>query len=331
MPPVAMGQLAALGLDDDAADVYLRLLTVGASTAEQISHLLGRPTTRICTVFVSLMESGLVSTVTGDRNAVTPIPPGPGLALLTRQRETELERARVATISAFEAFRRSNSGDLGDHLIEAIRGPAIHDRIYQLERGARDTVRAMESPPYYAHIEANGVELENLARGVSYRAVYARAALEQSENLRVNVLPAVKAGEQARTLPYVPVKLFVIDDTCAVVSMSDTAGEAGASALLIRPCSLLFAVIGLFEMCWRAALPLGMQDKSCGKAGTPYLQPSDQRLLALLAAGFSDEQAARSLGVSKRTVYRYLEGLMARTGAENRFQLAVHAARNGWI
>ena len=36
------------------------------------------------------------------------------------------------------------------------------------------------------------------------------------------------------------------------------------SALLIRPCSLLSALIGLFEMCWRAALPFDVRDRPTG-------------------------------------------------------------------
>jgi DNA-binding CsgD family transcriptional regulator len=35
--------------------------------------------------------------------------------------------------------------------------------------------------------------------------------------------------------------------------------------------------------------------------------------------------------VSRRTLFRYLEQMMARTGAANRFQLALHAVRNNWI
>jgi DNA-binding NarL/FixJ family response regulator len=40
---------------------------------------------------------------------------------------------------------------------------------------------------------------------------------------------------------------------------------------------------------------------------------------------------ARELGVSRRTLYRRLQVLMARLGAANRFQMALHAQRNGWL
>ncbi|WP_240522132.1 LuxR C-terminal-related transcriptional regulator [Amycolatopsis vastitatis] len=93
------------------------------------------------------------------------------------------------------------------------------------------------------------------------------------------------------------------------------------------PCGLFDAVAGLFGMCWQVALPLGLADDG---SGSP-LRPSERRLLGLLAAGLTDDQVARVLGVSRRTMFRYLENLMARTGAANRFQLALHATRNDWI
>ncbi|MGH3735455.1 MAG: LuxR C-terminal-related transcriptional regulator [Micromonosporaceae bacterium] len=57
----------------------------------------------------------------------------------------------------------------------------------------------------------------------------------------------------------------------------------------------------------------------------------ERRLLALLAAGAGDETIARTLGVSRRTFFRYLEKLMSRAGATTRFQLAMHATRQGWL
>ncbi|MGH3629554.1 MAG: hypothetical protein ACRDRL_19220 [Sciscionella sp.] len=331
MPSVAIEQLRALGLQDCEAEVYLRLLSVGAATVEQMSHLLTRQPNEVRAACATLLGVGLAGTVDGDLCNLVPVPPGPALALLTRQREVEFERAKLATLNAFETCGRAGAGHSGAQLVEAISVPAVHERLAVLERGARKTVRAMESPPYYACGRANAVELANLERGVTYRAVYATAALEQSENFDAHVLPAIEAGEQARTLPDVPVKLYVIDDSCAVVSMPAMTATVGAAALLIQPCSLLSAVIGLFEMCWRTALPLGGPDGRRLTPGVSDLQPSDRRLLGLLAVGVSDDRAARSLGVSRRTFYRYLEGLLIRTGTQNRFQLAAHAARQGGI
>lgn len=326
--------LTTLGLGSDDAEVYLTLLSTGAATARRVADLTGGAVDAVARSFSTLVDSGLVSALTEDRGTVAPVPPSPGLDLLTRCKQAELDRARVATIDAFGKFRRAANREMHQHLTEVIRGPVVHNRIAQIERVAGTEVKALESPPYYAKTASNTtntIELDNLERGVRYQVVYAKAALECSEHLTGNVLPSVKAGEQARTLPDVPVKLLLVDDSYGIVSLSDDAGDIGLSALLIRTSSLLSALVGLFTMCWKAALPLGIRDSCCNTAGTPYLRPSELRLLGLLAAGLGDEKVARCLRVSRRTLYRYLENLMARTGAENRFQLAVHASRNGWI
>ncbi len=318
--------LTRLGLPAAEAEIYGHLLAVGSSGVEEIAQLSGYPAETVKKAFVTLNDSGLVGRVGNDPTTAVPVRPDAALDLLVRSRETELAEARVAARGAYDAFRRTLIGDATDQIIEVIPAASVENRIAQLERGAVASVRALDSPPYYAAKHANNVELENLARGVRYRAVYAKAALLDSDFLTENVVSCVKAGEEARTLPEVPAKLLIVDDECAVVALSLPEADVGRLAILIRPSSLLSALIGLFEICWRSALPLDLREES-----GPYLQPSERRLLGLLAAGMGDDQAARSLGVSRRTLFRYLEGLMARTGAANRFQLALYAVRNRWI
>jgi DNA-binding CsgD family transcriptional regulator/DNA-binding transcriptional ArsR family regulator len=318
--------LVLLGLDEAAARTYLALLAQGSCAAEVIAELVATPVPTVRAAFAALNEAGLVSLM--DSGAVaSPVRPGPGLDMLVRRKETELRQARISAVDAYESFLRVVGGEPVGHLIEVIGGTTVSERIRQLERGTHQEIRGFDSPPYYADADANQIELDNLSRGVRYRVVYATAALERADYLADNVLPGVRSGEEARTLPHVPVKLMLFDDDCAVVSQSLPGEPTDRSALLIRPCSLLSALTGLFEMCWRAALPFDVRDRPTEQ----YLQPHERRLLGLLAAGMGDDQAARALGVSRRTLFRYLEGMMARTGAANRFQLALHAARNGWI
>jgi DNA-binding CsgD family transcriptional regulator len=318
------GHLVTLGLGEQAARTYLALAALGTSTLDQLAEAAGRRPEQIRCSVEELLQVGLAGRAGSDLVAM---PPGPALDLLARRKEAELAAARVAAADTFRLLRQRVSAGV-DTLVEIIDGAAVQDRIRQLEQAARAEVRGLDSPPYYTGADVNQTELDNLGTGIRYRAVYAKTALDRSEYLADNVVPCVKAGEEARTLPDVPVKLLIFDTDCAVVSLSSSeADNVGGSALLIRPSSLLSALIGLFEVCWRAALPLALGESVSG----PFLQPSERRLLGLLAAGLGDEQAARTLGISRRTLFRHLESLMSRTGAANRFQLALHAKRNNWI
>lgn len=61
------------------------------------------------------------------------------------------------------------------------------------------------------------------------------------------------------------------------------------------------------------------------------LTPRESEVLALLAAGLADKQAAHALGVSVHTVRSLLRRAMARTGARTRVELAARwaAGRRG--
>jgi DNA-binding CsgD family transcriptional regulator len=322
MVPDSIGHLVTLGLKPDEARIYLDLLSSGPISPEQFATDTGRDVREVRAGFAVLADYGLAGQVDGYGSPMVALRPEPGLEVLTRRREADLARARLAVTRVFEQ-RNQCDGGRAAQLIEVIGEPAAAERVRQLERAARTEVRGLDAPPYYADKDANEIELENLARGVRYRAVYGRLALERPEYVADNVLPCGKAGEEARILPEVPVKLLLIDSDCAVVS----APAVDRSVLLIRPCSLFDALAGLFDVCWRAALPLGL---AADGPGSP-LRASERRLLGLLAAGLTDDQVARVLGVSRRTVFRYLENLMVRTGSANRFQLALHATRNDWI
>ena len=54
-------------------------------------------------------------------------------------------------------------------------------------------------------------------------------------------------------------------------------------------------------------------------------------LLRQLASGAQDEQIARTLGISLRTVRRRVADLLIELGVDSRFQAGVEAVRRGWL
>ena len=57
----------------------------------------------------------------------------------------------------------------------------------------------------------------------------------------------------------------------------------------------------------------------------------DRLLLSLVVAGMPDKSIATHLGVSKRTVQRRLDRMMATAGVDSRAGLAFQAAKRGWL
>ncbi|WP_326655858.1 helix-turn-helix domain-containing protein [Streptomyces sp. NBC_00385] len=327
MTNVRLGEaLRLLGIGPAASEVYLALLELAPAPLDAIGSAAGLGRAEVTTAYAALVDAGLASAAEEGEDVVAPVPPAAGLEVLARHRAAEVEESRIAVGGAFDSFRRQRLAAYNDHLVEVVTGDAVGPRIRQAWASARDQIRQFESPPYFPLPGATDDALATLARGVTQRVVYSRASLEHPGHLQDVIEPCVKAGEQARVLASVPVKLVIIDDAYALVSLSIKEADVHNTMLVVQPCGLLSALVALFEQSWQNALPFH------GRATRPGgLPPADRRLLWLLAGGASDDVIARELGISRRTLFRRLSVLMARLGAANRFQMALQAQRSGWL
>lgn len=159
-----------------------------------------------------------------------------------------------------------------------------------------------------------------VAEGRRSRAIYPVRVLQDAPDV---VRDRAAAGEQIRVLPELPTRMFVIGTSHAV--LPEPLGYVDEPRSLIRQQGLVEALLLLFECLWERATPLPSPDRA---GRTPDLR---RFLLQQLAAGEHDEQIARRLGLSLRTVRRRVADLMSELGADTRFQAGVEAARRGWI
>jgi DNA-binding NarL/FixJ family response regulator len=93
----------------------------------------------------------------------------------------------------------------------------------------------------------------------------------------------------------------------------------------LGPSSLLDALLRLFELLWQQASPL-----SPAVSEGP-LSCQDQQLLALAAAGLTDQAIARRLGVAQRTVERRMQRILKALDATTRFQAGLRAGQRGLL
>lgn len=260
--------------------------------------------------------------------------PEVALNLLVLQREESLRHVRAQAGDLARRWRLAlRSGDPHE-LVEIVTGQdATLQRVERLQWGARREVLIFDRLPYVSL--ANPLEGNILGRGeVTYRCVYDRPSLRHPGVWeRVGVM--VGAGEQARVLPSVPMKMFMADQEIAIIPLQRDPEEID-SAVLVHPSTLLDALHALFEALWARAVPLLVTSPPT-EHGDPLderddpLDESDRQLLRLLATGLTDEAVARRLGIGRRTVQRHVARLMALLGADNRFQLGIQLMRQGWL
>ncbi|MFJ9808979.1 helix-turn-helix domain-containing protein [Streptomyces sp. NPDC101158] len=321
------------------ADIYVSLLDTGACTTERLAARIGRrrrghrnsrpPRDQILErQLAHLRKLGLITVTDAGPEGVEHVPVEPSIALesMAHTRTAEVHQAHQAAKQAYSGYRRSVAPQGTEDLLEVVKGPHVAERIWNIEEAVEFEVLRFDSPPYHTHGTANPIEIEKLENGVEYRVVYSKSAVQNAAYYSVNIQPCIAAGEQARVLPTVPVKLTIYDQRLAIVSMSSVESEVKDYLLMVHPSSLLSALSGLFETSWRAALPMHLSSQ------VPYgLQPTQRRILELLSAGITDDTIAELLGISRRTLSRHVETINTRAGSVTRFQMALYAARNGWI
>jgi DNA-binding CsgD family transcriptional regulator len=323
--PELDGAFAAFGLDRAAVAVYRGLLSRGSARPDELSAD-GIAPEELGAALSILAGVGLIARDAAVEERYTPVAPDAGLRLLNRRREGELTAAALGIQDAYRTYQRQVRTQGIENLVEVVTGPAILQRIKQAEDQAQHLIRRLDSPPYYRAQTSNETEIEQLARGIGYRVVYAQASLARENYLDSNIIPCIRAGEQARVLANVPVKLSVIDDALALVSLSITDADVNRTLLIVRPSTLFSALVGLFDLCWQSGLPILPSGVISSR-----IEPVERRMLGLLASGMSDEEIVRTLRISRRTFFRYLEKLQARAGVGTRFQLGVYAAQQGWL
>ncbi|MDD9205703.1 hypothetical protein PU560_04365, partial [Georgenia sp. 10Sc9-8] len=119
-------------------------------------------------------------------------------------------------------------------------------------------------------------------------------------------------------------RLQVHDAEAAVVALDPS--DLSRGAVVVHTPGIVSGLQALFEELWADAEELVACEE---RGGAP--SPEEIELLRVLARGAKDESAARTLGVSVRTVRRMIAALSERLDAPGRFAMGAEAARRGWI
>lgn len=147
--------------------------------------------------------------------------------------------------------------------------------------------------------------LPAFAGRVRCRSIYDASALDDPVARRI-IESCAGAGEQARVLPKVPMKMKLADHTTAMLPLTPT-GAAGA--LIIRAPVIITALREYFELLWERAIPLTALGEPPAESG---LTKAQQTVLRLMAEGWNDDAIAHRAGISVTTVRRHGAAIMQR-------------------
>jgi len=260
--PVALSselttQLTRLGLTSYEAKAYVALTGRDSFTAAQAARLSGVPRQRIYDVLGSLVEKGMASARPGTvvKYAAT----DPTLAierLLASRREefTELEYSAAAIIQdltvAYEAGQQHT-----DPLeyIEVLRDQrAINARFTEIQAGIKREILVFTKPPYAKPPQEN-LEGLDVVRTHTARSIYEYSIFDDPD-IADGVRRFIDAGEQARVVPHLPLKLVIIDEAVVMFGMQDPVATGDLTMMVVEHPSLATLLKMAFNGYWEQGL-----------------------------------------------------------------------------
>ena len=261
----------------------------------------------------------------------TPFQLSDPLATLQRVLEREVGRAERRRLELAEigqalfqlsrqgGWRPGTAGGPAWEPVSADLASVLVERLLQSTDGpVRACVAGLDTGPW---LDREVVERgrAQAAAGMVRRAVYPVALLDQPPGRRW-LREWAEVGEDQR-ICLDPPSDFAVFGSSAVMA-AQAWGDAGAGHVLVREPMLVQAFTHLFDLVFERGLSVPTEQQDAG---------GDPELLRLLSRGLKDEAIARYLGCSLRTVRRRVAGLMARHGAQTRFQLGAAAAAAGAV
>lgn len=321
--------LAALGFSPAVERLYGDVLRHSGQRLGFVAAAVLRSPEQLCADLEPLVARSIVRIV-DDR--VHAEPPARALGRLIVEQSEAASRAH-ADLSALASAvpllvaqaARPPDGDVHDVVPidgEVSSGGDPRPLIAALVRNSAGDLSWLRPDQWRVHREGAMLEVvrELVASGRRSRAIYPVRVLREAPEV---VRARAEVGEQIRVLPEVPTRMFIIGTTHAV--LPEPLGFVDEPRSLVRQQGIVEALALLFEMMWERASPVPELEQ---RDGVPDLRAF---LLRQLATGAQDEQIARQLGLSLRTVRRRVADLMSDLGADSRFQAGVEAVRRGWL
>jgi DNA-binding CsgD family transcriptional regulator len=316
--------LEPVGLGATESALYLHVLSTPRCTTAALAAAVDMTPARIRPGLRRLVDSGLITRLTGSPARYTAAPPHVVVDALAERRQRQLEQLRAHVCDLAASLPGAATGS-GRDLVELVEGQEeMRHRVEQMQLGAQREMRVVDCPPYFDSPVANPIEFQLLRRGVTCRVIYDASGLDGKQRMDFT-MTCIAAGEEARTLPSVRLKMLIADRESAMIPMTPGPNPPTA-AIFVRASPLLTALATCFDLLWERATPLAATE-----ATRDVLDQRDRELLAMLASGMKDATIIRALGITQRTVTRRVGHILTVLDAQTRFQAGIQAARRGWL
>jgi sugar-specific transcriptional regulator TrmB len=268
-----LANLTRLGLTSYEAKAYLALLRRGSSTAAQVARLASVPRQRIYDVLASLVGKGLAISHPGDVVKYAPAAPEAALERLLGEHRRELAELEQQAATMLEeltpAYEEGQVHRDPLEYIEVLRdSSAINERFIELQASLKKEILVFTKPPYATPPQENVEGLE-VTRSHDAKSVYEFSVFDDPQTTE-GVRRFIEAGEEARFVPELPLKLVVIDERFVLFGMEDpVAGTSELTMMVVEHPALARILKIAFNAVWEQGLTF---DQAYDRLVAPHAQ-----------------------------------------------------------
>jgi sugar-specific transcriptional regulator TrmB len=258
--PRSIRDLTSLGLTTYEARAYAALLGRDSFTAAQVARQAELPRQRIYDVLGSLVEKGLASSRPGTVVKYAAVAPELAVERLVeahRRDLADLERGAETIIAELAPLYRSGQAHTDPlEYIEVLRDAgAINERFAELQAGVKREILVFTKPPYATPPQENVEGLE-VTRTHRARSVYEMSAFDDPMII-TGIRRFIDAGEEARFVEQLPLKLVIIDETIVMFGMQDPVGSGrDLTIMVVEHPSLATLLKTSFDATWARGLTI---------------------------------------------------------------------------
>jgi predicted transcriptional regulator len=324
--------LEDLGLQVSDELAYRQLLALGTCRIDEVAAVLDVTGRKALAVLEVLSSSGMVELADGVATAV-PLTSVKALVenaterrVAERERTSELESRRLrARIEA--AVERAR---VHEHMPEFPECQAVDRELYGAQLSSTEEILSLKAVdhrmpaaadqgrrPVHTHLTVGAHKATEYAlRGPDYRSKSAQDIFSCCAH----------PGRAFRWSTVIPMRLEIFDRTIAFLPVN--ADDLSRGAFVVRSPELIQLLRRIFVDVWFSATPFR---KVSVTSARPLISDTQLKVLGQLAQGHTDDRIARTLNMSRSTVARAVRELQDASLARSRFQLALHATREGWL
>jgi sugar-specific transcriptional regulator TrmB len=262
-------RLSALGLTTYEAKAYLALIRRGSSTAVEVARVAMLPRQRVYDVLASLVKKRLATTRAGNPVTYAAQEPEVAMERLLAERRDEVRQLELEAEAVVEeltpAYREGLSKTDPLEYIEVLRDArAIRERFDEVQSSVEREILVFNKPPYATPLEEN-VEGLKLVGSHTARAIYEYSLFEE-EGAVETVRRFIAAGEEARVVPELPLKLAIVDEATVLFGMEDpVAGGSELTIVVVEHASLAHLLKVAFTAIWDSGMTIDQAAELLGE------------------------------------------------------------------